>query len=81
MNKLRNMFKPAMLVILFGLLTGGLYFFGCFEYFKWSVWKEIHLDIKNFVSMNIGISILLGCLFYLIGILTFLPGMLLLIYL
>ncbi len=77
MNKLKNIFKPAILIVFFSLLTGGLYYLGCFEYFKWSVWQEIHGDIKQFVLMNIGISIILGCLFYLIGILTFLPGMLL----
>ncbi|MCH9618928.1 MAG: hypothetical protein SP4CHLAM5_10710 [Chlamydiia bacterium] len=71
------MIKPALLTGVFSVLFAVLYVTGCFEYFKWSVWREIHADIKDFVSMNMALSIVLAAVFYLIALLTFLPGLLL----
>jgi uncharacterized membrane protein YdjX (TVP38/TMEM64 family) len=77
MKRLKNMLKPALLAGLFSVLFAALYVTGCFEYFKWSVWREIHADIKEFVGMNMLLSVLLGVSFYIIALLTFLPGLLL----
>ncbi|MCH9811138.1 VTT domain-containing protein [bacterium] len=77
MEKLKHWLKPASIIGVFGALFTLLYLTGCMEYFKWSVWKEIHMDIKEFVSTNMLVSIFLGALFYLAALLTFLPGMLL----
>lgn len=71
------MLKPALILGVFGLFFAALYKFGFFQYFKWSVWKEIHLDIKSIVLHNPIKSFLIAIIFYLVAILTFLPGMLL----
>ncbi len=76
MKNLRKFLKPSIFVGFFLLLIGSLYAIGCFEYFKWSVWKEIHIDIKQFVSINFLSSIIFAILLYLLAILTFLPGLL-----
>jgi uncharacterized membrane protein YdjX (TVP38/TMEM64 family) len=78
MGKMKSIIKPLILALFFSGLITGLYAFGVFEYFKWEVWKKIHLDIKNFVSMNIPLSFFLAFCFYITAIVTFIPGLLLL---
>jgi uncharacterized membrane protein YdjX (TVP38/TMEM64 family) len=78
MKKNLPLLKPTLLLGGFALLILALYTTGCFEYFKWSVWKEIHIDIKQFVISNLWISLLLAVSFYTLAILTFLPGLLML---
>lgn len=77
MEKWKTWLKPLLPVGAFGALFTALYFTGCLEYFKWTVWKEIHIDIKEFVNINLFLSVFLGAFFYLVALLTFLPGMLL----
>jgi len=77
MKRLQQYFKPAFLAGGFGLFLVALYYIGAFEYFKWSVWKEIHMDFKDFALTHPIKSFLIAIFFYLIAILTFLPGMLL----
>lgn len=77
MKKFKDILKPLSLASAFALLIGVLYYSGCFEYLKWSVWKEIHLDIKEFTSHNmlLAVGLAIGC--YMLAIMTFLPGLLL----
>jgi uncharacterized membrane protein YdjX (TVP38/TMEM64 family) len=78
MDKIKSLIKPFTLAVFFSSFVAGLYGFGVFEYLKWEVWKEIHLDIKSFVSIHIGISLILAVIFYILAIITFIPGLLLL---
>jgi uncharacterized membrane protein YdjX (TVP38/TMEM64 family) len=78
MNRVKSFFKPTLFFAFFSLLITLLYTTGCFEYFKWSVWKDIHGDIKEFVSLHLWISVFFAALSYVVVILTFLPGLLLL---
>ncbi|MCH9621609.1 MAG: hypothetical protein S4CHLAM20_10340 [Chlamydiia bacterium] len=77
MKQVKNRLKPVFLAGGFGLFMAALYFVGAFEYFKWSVWKEIHMDIKEFVTIYPLKAFILAIGLYLIALLTFLPGMLL----
>jgi uncharacterized membrane protein YdjX (TVP38/TMEM64 family) len=76
MKRLKHLAKPAFLAGGFAAFLGLLYYIGAFEYFKWSVWKEIHTDIKDFVCLYPIKSVLLGVALYVLAILTFVPGLL-----
>jgi uncharacterized membrane protein YdjX (TVP38/TMEM64 family) len=77
MFEFKKMIKPSLIVAFFTLLLTGLYYTGCFEYFKWSVWQEIHGDIKAFVGQNLILSLMMAIFLYFTAILSFIPGLML----
>ena len=77
MFEFKKMIKPSLIAAFFTLLLTGLYYTGCFEYFKWSVWQEIHGDIKAFVGQNLIRSMIMAVCFYFAAILSFIPGLML----
>lgn len=77
MKTVKDFWKPAVLVLVFGAMMFGLYFSGLLQYFKWSVWKSIHGDIKLYAIDNMFKAIIIASFAYVLMTLSFLPGMIL----